>query len=108
MVPSSLMSTLAPEVSTISRITLPPEPITSRILSVGMVIVSMRGAWAENSRRPSDSALAISPRMCIRPSLACASAFSMISGVMPWTLMSICSEVMPFSVPATLKSMSPR
>ena len=27
---------------------------------------------------------------------------------MPATLMSICSEVMPASVPATLKSMSPR
>lgn len=32
----------------------------------------------------------------------------MISSVMPAILMSICSEVTPFSVPATLKSMSPR
>ena len=32
----------------------------------------------------------------------------MISGVMPAILMSICSEVTPCSVPATLKSMSPR
>ena len=32
----------------------------------------------------------------------------MISSVMPAILMSICSEVMPSSVPATLKSMSPR
>ena len=32
----------------------------------------------------------------------------MISSLMPWILMSICSEVMPFAVPATLKSMSPR
>ena len=32
----------------------------------------------------------------------------MISSVMPVILMSICSEVTPFSVPATLKSMSPR
>ncbi len=32
----------------------------------------------------------------------------MISRVMPATLISIWSEVMPFSVPATLKSMSPR
>ena len=31
----------------------------------------------------------------------------MISDVMPVTLMSICSAVMPFAVPATLKSMSP-
>ena len=35
-VPSSLMSILAPVFSTISRMTLPPEPMTSRILSVGM------------------------------------------------------------------------
>ena len=32
----------------------------------------------------------------------------MISSVMPWILMSICSEVTPSEVPATLKSMSPR
>ena len=32
----------------------------------------------------------------------------MISLVMPWILMSICSAVTPRSVPATLKSMSPR
>jgi hypothetical protein len=32
----------------------------------------------------------------------------MISSVMPPILMSICSEVTPISVPATLKSMSPR
>ena len=31
----------------------------------------------------------------------------MISAVMPDTLMSICSAVMPSAVPATLKSMSP-
>ncbi len=32
----------------------------------------------------------------------------MISRVIPWILMSICSAVTPSSVPATLKSMSPR
>ena len=37
-VPSSWMSILAPVFSTISRITLPPEPITSRILSTGILI----------------------------------------------------------------------
>ena len=39
---------------------------------------------------------------------ACASATCMISLVMPSILMSICSAVTPVSVPATLKSMSPR
>ena len=47
IVPSSSISILAPVTSQISRITLPPEPITSRILSLGMVMVVMRGALAE-------------------------------------------------------------
>ena len=46
--------------------------------------------------------------MCSRPSRAWVSAVRMISSVMPAILMSICSEVTPCSVPATLKSMSPR
>ena len=37
MVPSSSMSILVPVCSLISRITLPPVPITSRILSFGIV-----------------------------------------------------------------------
>ena len=43
------MSTLAPVVATISRMTLPPVPMTSRILSLGIDMVSMRGAWADSS-----------------------------------------------------------
>ena len=49
MVPSSSMLILAPVFSTISRITLPPVPITSRILSVGILMVSMRGANSPTS-----------------------------------------------------------
>ena len=89
------MSTLAPVVATISRMTLPPVPMTSRILSLGIGMVSMRGAWADSSSRVWSSALAISPRMCARPSFAWARAVFMISSVMPATLMSICSEVTP-------------
>src|SRR6185369_9111622 len=108
IVPSSSMSTLAPVSATISRITLPPVPMTSRILSLGICIVSMRGAWALSSLRLWSSALAISPRIWARPSFAWESAVRMISSVIPATLMSICREVMPSDVPATLKSMSPR
>jgi hypothetical protein len=68
----------------------------------------MRGAFRRARRAAPVSALAISPRMCRRPPLAWPSATFMISSVMPAILMSICSEVMPFAVPATLKSMSPR
>ena len=56
-VPSSSMLILAPVFSTISRITLPPEPITSRILSVGMCMTSMRGANSPSSARAPESAL---------------------------------------------------
>src|SRR3546814_5510885 len=45
------MSTLAPVVATISRITLPPVPMTSRIFDLSICIVSMRGACAESSSR---------------------------------------------------------
>ena len=89
------MLILAPVFSTISRITLPPVPITSRILSVGILNISMRGACSPSSARALVSALAISPRMCMRPSLAWPSATFMISSVMPAILMSICSEVTP-------------
>lgn len=45
----------------------------------------------------------------IRPlsSLACIRACSNTSTLRPWTFMSICSAVIPWAVPATLKSMSP-
>ena len=68
----------------------------------------MRGAVAATSSRAPVIAFDISPRMCSRPSRACSSATRMISGVTEVILMSICSAVMPVSVPATLKSMSPR
>ena len=108
MVPSSSMSILAPVTSQISRMTLPPVPITSRILSLGMLITVIRGALALTPSREESMALAISPRICSRPSWAWASAIFMISGVIEAIFRSICREVMPRSVPATLKSMSPR
>ena len=43
-VPSSSISIFAPVVSVISRMTLPPDPITSRIFSFGMLKVVIRGA----------------------------------------------------------------
>ncbi|MNE00030.1 hypothetical protein D3C80_924250 [compost metagenome] len=89
MVPSSPMSILAPVFSTISRITLPPEPITSRILSTGILMVSILGACSPSSARGASMAFDISSRMCRRPAEACVRACSMISLVMPATLMSI-------------------
>ena len=108
MVPSSSMSILHWVCSTISRITLPPVPMISRIFSFGTLMIVMRGAVEATSSRAPVMALAISPRMCSRPSFAWSSAMRMISGVMDVILMSICRLVTPVSVPATLKSMSPR
>ena len=102
------ISTFAPVTSQISRITLPPVPITSRILSRGIDIVVMRGALSDTLSRAALIALSISPRICIRPSLAWSKAIRMISSVIDVILMSICSDVTPVDVPATLKSMSPK
>ncbi len=68
----------------------------------------MRGANWESSLRGPSMTSAILPRMKVRPSLACESASRRMSKVTPVILMSIWSAVMPRSVPATLKSMSPR
>ena len=46
-------------------------------------------------------------RICKRALRACSSAWRISGTLMPPTLMSICSAVMPVRVPATLKSMSP-
>ena len=110
MVTSPLSSMLisAPVASWMPRIVLPLGPMTSPILSGLICIVKMRGAYFESSVRGPGSALAISLRMWSRPFRACSSASSMILRSSPSILMSIWIEVMPFSVPATLKSMSPR
>ena len=50
-VPSSSTSILHPVSSTSPRITLPPGPMTSRILSGLILMVTMRGAYAETSLR---------------------------------------------------------
>ena len=56
MEPSSLMSILAPVSATIFWITLPPEPMTSRILEGSMCMVSILGAYLLTSLRGSEMA----------------------------------------------------
>ena len=77
-------------------------------MSGSIWIDEMRGANSDSSVRGAAIDSAILPRMNSRPSRACVSASRRISNVTPVILMSIWSAVMPFSVPATLKSMSPR
>ena len=105
--PSSSMSILAPVFSWIPRMTLPPGPMISRIFSVRILMVTKRGACAESSARGPLMVSAIFSSTCSRASRARARASPMMAIDTPPILMSICSAVMPFSVPATLKSMSP-
>ena len=80
----------------------------SPILSTGIWIVMIRGAYLDSDERGSGIALSMTSRMCSRAFLALSSASAMISKSSPSILMSIWIEVTPVLVPATLKSMSPR
>ena len=106
-VPSSSSSIVVPVSAWIARTIFPPGPMTSRTLSAGILIVSIRGAHRERSGRGLSRTLRIASRMKSRASRACWNAVRMISTEIPLILMSICSAVMPLADPATLKSMSP-
>ncbi len=105
--PESSTSILQPVSSMIDRIVFPPEPMTSRMRSLGICIVKMRGAYGEMLGRGFSRAAAIFSRMWSRPFRACSSACSRTARGRPWILMSICRAVIPSVEPATLKSMSP-
>ena len=102
------MLILAPVFSTISRITLPPVPITSRILSVGILNISMRGACSPSSARARGQRL----RHLAEDVQA---AVLRLAERDPHDLFGDAGDLDvhlqrgdAFSVPATLKSMSPR
>ena len=105
---TSSMVMVAPVSSCIPWIIFPPGPMTAPINSFGIVMVSMRGACGFRSARGSAMHSVSLPRMYSRPSLACNRAFSRMSYDRPSTLISICVAVIPFLVPVTLKSISPR
>ena len=88
---------------------LAARPMTSRILSVrDLDGEDARCELLEVLARHCRSRRACCDMMYARPSLAWRSALARISVDRPLALLSICSAVMPLSVPATLKSMSPR
>ena len=87
--------------------TLPLGPMTSPILSTGILMVMIRGAWSDISSGAS-MASAITSRIARRASLAWVSARPRTSAGMPSSLVSSCSAVTNSRVPATLKSMSPK
>ena len=102
------MSICASYSSESARIVSPPLPMTIPIFSGSIWIDVIRGAYGESSSRGEEMTSFIVPRMNVRPSFAWARASRRMSNVTPEILMSIWSAVIPFSVPATLKSMSPR
>ena len=106
--PVSSISILAPDSSTIFLIILPPGPITLLIFSGSTLMVVIFGAYGESSARGAEMHSIILLMMNSRPRLACANAWVKISLLIPSILISIWIAVIPLSVPATLKSISPR
>ena len=106
-VPSSWMSMSAPVRATISLIFLPLGPITSPILSTGILIVRIRGALGLTSVRGTGIVSRSTSRIWSRASFACSSAPTSTSPGRPVTFMSSWIAVTNSLVPATLKSMSP-
>ena len=86
--------------------TFPFGPITSPILSTGILMLMTRGAYGDISSGPSMASF-ITSRITRRAALACCSAPPSTEAGMPSSLVSSCSAVTNSFVPATLKSMSP-
>jgi hypothetical protein len=106
-VPSSSIEMSAPVSSWIWLIILPLGPMTSPILSTGILTEMIRGANSESSSGASIAACR-TPRMCSRASRACFSAAASTEAGMPSSLVSSWIAVTNSDVPATLKSMSPK
>ncbi|CAB4561841.1 unannotated protein [freshwater metagenome] len=105
--PSSSTAMSAPVSCWMVLMTLPFGPMTSPILSIGMVIEMIFGAVAATSARGASMQAFMLARICVRASFAWSSAAASTSAGMPSILVSSCSAVIASSVPATLKSMSP-
>ena len=89
-VPSSSISTFAPDNSTISLIVAPPLPMTAAISFLSTITFSIFGVYCDTSALDLLIALFISFRISIRPCFAWLKAFSIISNVIPVILISIC------------------
>ncbi len=97
----------APVSSWIWLIILPLGPMTSPILSTGILTVMIRGAFGDISSGVSIASI-ITSRMWRRASRACFSAAARTEAGMPSSLVSSWRAVTNSFVPATLKSMSPK
>ena len=106
-IPLSSISIFTPNSLVIPWIVSPPLPITRRISSGSILIVSIRGAYLLSSLRTSGIAESISLRIDARPIFAFSSASLKTPSGSPFTLISIWIAVTPAAVPVTLKSISP-
>ena len=86
----------------------PPRPMTSLILAGLILNISVFGAYLDTSLRGSLICFAITSKISRRAFLACFRASFNIFSVTPLILISICKAHIPFFVPATLKSISPK
>ena len=91
----------------ISLMRLPFGPMTSPILSTGIWIEMIRGAFGSTSSRGAGIVASITSRIFNRASRACCNAPASTSPGSPVTFMSSWIAVTNSRVPATLKSMSP-
>ena len=99
---------MVPVVSWICRMVLPPGPISKPILSASILVLIRRGAYSEISSLGRDMVFSIARRISIRASFACTNAARMMSSEIPVIFRSSWIPVIPFWVPATLKSISPK
>ena len=97
----------APVSAMISLIRLPLGPMTSPILSTGIWIEMIRGAFELTSSRGDAITDSMTSRIVKRASRACFNALARTSPGRPVTFMSSWIAVTNSRVPATLKSMSP-
>ena len=103
------MSIFTPVASIILFIVSPPFPITSLIFSTFIFVETILGAYFDISVLGLEITGAItSSKMCFLATLVLANASSIILYDNPSTLISTWIAVIPFSVPPTLKSISPK
>ena len=107
MLPLSSISIVTSHFSIISLITLPPVPITSRIFSGLICKIKILGAHFESLSRAPGKTFSISLRIFCLLSFAFSNVSLIIFSLIPEILTSICIAVIPWLVPATLKSISP-
>ena len=105
-VPSSLISILTPVSSIILFITFPPAPITSLIFSGSILIIEVLGAYVETSPLGPGIHSLILSKIWSLAFLAPIIASSITLKLNPFILVSTCIDVIPSTVPATLKSIS--